>query len=92
MRIKLIGLALPLLLLCAFVPACSRRHKESEPAPDVVVDSEPAAPKPKKYRAWCNNEKKFLGNWDVDRSHAEARRDNHNRLFPHHPVRIDVAD
>ena len=56
-------------------------------------DETPPAPKLKHYRAWCNSEKKFLGDWNTDRSKAEALRRRHNKptMFPHHIVRIQIV-
>ena len=86
-------------VLLLLVAACSGAGRQPEPAPGpgpgpdpVVGEAPPEAPKPKRYRAWCNGENKYLGAWNVDRAVAESLREKHNRLFPHHIVRIDAVE
>jgi len=61
--------------LCLLLPACSGTQRK---------------PGPTRYRAWCNYESKFLGDWDEDKAKIEEQRKAHERRFPTHPTRVQA--
>ena len=81
---KLGALSLVILLTCA---ACG-----SLPLIDTESSATPPAAKVKHYRAWCKEERKFLGDWETDRAKAEALRTHHNKLYPHHLMLIQTVE
>ena len=68
-------LLLPAVLLSLLLPACSGTQRK---------------PGPTRYRAWCNYESKFLGEWDEDKAKIEEQRKAHERRFPTHLTRLQV--
>ncbi len=77
-------IAVVILLVFAACGSLTRNDAESSATP-------PAA-KVKHYRAWCKAEQKYLGDFDPDRSNAEDLRTQHNKLFPHHIVRVRTVE
>ncbi len=79
-----------LLVALLALAACGSTEKKND---DTARAETPPAPKLKHYRAWCKREQKYLGDWDTDRSKAEALRRSHTRptMFPHHIVRIQIV-
>ena len=48
-------------------------------------------PGPKRYRAWCTFEQKFIGDWDEDKEKVQEQRKAHERRFgPTHLTRLQV--
>lgn len=48
-------------------------------------------PGPKRYRAWCSFEQKFIGDWDEDKAKVQEQRRAHERRFgPTHLTRLQV--
>lgn len=69
-------LALSAVLLGLLLPACSGMQRK---------------PGPKRYRAWCTYESKFIGDWSEDKAKVEEQRKAHERRFgPKHLTRIQV--
>jgi hypothetical protein len=69
-------LLLSAILFSLLMPACSGMQRK---------------PGPKRYRAWCNYEQKFIGDWDEDKAKVEQQRKDHERRFgPAHVTRIQV--
>lgn len=64
------------LLGLLLLPACSGMQRK---------------PGPTRYRAWCNYEQKFIGDWDEDKAKVEEQRKAHERRFgPTHLTRLQT--
>ena len=74
-------------ILIAFA-ACGSPPRDD----DAESKATPPAAKVKHYRAWCKEERKFLGEWETDRSKAEDLRTGHNKLYPHHLMLIQTVE
>ena len=59
---------------------------------DAESSATPPAAKVKHYRAWCEAEQKYLGDFDPDRSKAEELRTRHNKSFPNHIVKVQTVE